>query len=151
MTIAVLWFRLYLHVKLEKQHNICFNWKCCSFLPCAEQCRCTERERCVCALGQQDLALARQYQRVWRFGQTLKISKRKINNINIAACTANCAEDTRQSQVTQTCFMIWNNTTHLEHAETKKLIFILGYLFILLRKNDWKSLKYSNVFDMFWP
>ncbi len=42
MTIAVLWFRLYLHVKLEKQHNICvFNWKRCW----TEQ---TQREKDVC-------------------------------------------------------------------------------------------------------
>ncbi len=44
-TIAVLWFRLYLHVKLDKQNIILFNWKHCSSLPRAEQSRRTEREQ----------------------------------------------------------------------------------------------------------
>ncbi len=58
MTIAVLWFWLYLHVKLEKQATYyLFNWiKLCSSLLHAEQklsrCRMrereSERERCVC-------------------------------------------------------------------------------------------------------
>ncbi len=87
-TIAVLWFRLYLHVKLEKQHNICvkFNWIKALLLSTArwernwadaererERGVCAaragreteqtqrERERCVRALGEQDLALERQY------------------------------------------------------------------------------------------
>ncbi len=34
-----------------------FNWKRCSSPPLAEQCKRTERERCVCALGQQYLTL----------------------------------------------------------------------------------------------
>ncbi len=48
--IAVLWFQLYLHVKLEKQHNILFDWECCT----SAATRWTElthrergRERCV--------------------------------------------------------------------------------------------------------
>ncbi len=52
MTIAVLWFWLYLHVKLEKQATISvFNWiKLCSSLPCAEQkLSSAERERDVYA------------------------------------------------------------------------------------------------------
>ncbi len=53
MTIAVLWFWIYLHVKLEKQATISvFNWiKLCSSLPRAEQklSRCREREMCECA------------------------------------------------------------------------------------------------------
>ncbi len=47
-TNRVLWFRLYLHVKLEKQHNLCFNWTGCSSQALTEQSRC--RERAACAL-----------------------------------------------------------------------------------------------------
>ncbi len=48
---------------LEKQHNICLNWKRCDSLLLAEQIYAQrKRERGVCALGQKDLAL--QYQRV---------------------------------------------------------------------------------------
>ncbi len=48
--IAVLWFQLYLHVKLEKQHNILFDWECCtSAATCWTELTHRERgrERCV--------------------------------------------------------------------------------------------------------
>ncbi len=64
-TIAVLWFRLYLHVKLEKQHNICVHWISAAPLSAArwadaerererEREREEERERGVCALNRAD-------------------------------------------------------------------------------------------------
>ncbi len=58
-TIAVLWFRLYLHVKLEKQHNM-FNWIKALLLSAARwrETEQTQRERCVRVLGEQDLTLA---------------------------------------------------------------------------------------------
>ncbi len=46
--ITVLWFRLYLHVKLEKQHNILFDWEFCTSAP-ACWTELTHREREVCA------------------------------------------------------------------------------------------------------
>ncbi len=51
-TIAVLWFRLYLHVKLEKQ--LCLTeLKRCSSLPAARWERERERERERCARAEQ--------------------------------------------------------------------------------------------------
>ncbi len=35
--------------------------------------------------------------------------------IIIAACPANCSEDSHQSQATQTCFVIWNNITQYHY------------------------------------
>ncbi len=61
-TIAVLWFRLYLHVKLEKQHNICFKWK--RLLSLCRSLNWADADRGLCMLGKQDLTLELQYQRV---------------------------------------------------------------------------------------
>ncbi len=58
MTIAVLWFRLYLHVKLEKHATISvFNWiKLCSAARWTETDQTLrERERCVCVRTEQKL------------------------------------------------------------------------------------------------
>ncbi len=93
--IAVLWFRLYLHVKLEKQHKSVFNWIKVLLLS-ADRWRETEqmqrerkreRERCVRALGEQDLA--RQYRwfsetRFGRFFEGKKVAKGVCNVAKLA-------------------------------------------------------------------
>ncbi len=62
-TIAVLWFRLYLHVKLEKQHNICLTeLKRCSAL-CRTLSRRRERERERCARAERSRRRERERER----------------------------------------------------------------------------------------
>ncbi len=133
MTIAVLWFWLYLHVKLENQAISVFNWiKLCSSLPCAEQklSRCRERERererCVCR-AEQKLSRCRERERerercVCRAEQ--KLSREREMCVRAEQKLSRCRERERERDV---CAMLNRNWADVEkerdvcaHAEPEQ-------------------------------